>query len=362
MTTHFSKLLLIATCAMIVGVALPAQSPAPPDAGGWSANPIPVLMRQAERPPDSQLASLMEGLALKSSARERRTDGLRVTGDSWRLDVFGDGSSGEFVDQAIAAGAHQYAVDPAKALSAQALETAGRAYIERTLSRTIVLQPAERLVFETTSLRTEGGVARDGTGAHAAVAEARVVFSREIGGIPVVGAGSKIAITFRGDGPVESFRYDWPKYTRTSREQRLAPPLEILRRIQQVASVRTRAEVAGDLVAPRNIERMAEPMRLGAGVQLQDLNCGYYDPGLKNRHASAPLQAGCYYHVVHSQGEEPYVTTAAYSGAVPAAASPERDTRWPEVEVLRGVYAKQSPARSAGSTDKPTPVPPRPRP
>jgi hypothetical protein len=362
MKTRLLKPLLVAAAAlgfaMLIVAWLPAQSQ--PSSTGWSAYPIPVLVRQAPGTPDSSLARLLEGLALQSSARETRSDGVRVARDKWRLDVFGDGSSAEFVDEAVVASARDYAVDPAAAMSAQAFESAGRAYIDRRLSRTIVLQVGERLVSEKTSFRTEGGVARDGTDPVARVVEARVVFSREIDGIPVVGAGSKVTIGFRSDGEVESFRYDWPNYARTQRDQRVASSFDILRRLQQVASLRTRVAVAGAVEAPSNIENVTQPMDLGGGVTLEDLKCGYYDPGLKVRDAAAPLQTGCYYHVIQSQGRPPYVTTSAYSGAVPAATSPERDVRWPEAQILQGQPVMAAPAPSAKSTGNARPVPPRP--
>jgi len=42
------------------------------------------------------------------------------------------------------------------------LESTSRAFIDRNLSRVIVLQPGERLVLVETSRRTEGGVAPGG--------------------------------------------------------------------------------------------------------------------------------------------------------------------------------------------------------
>jgi len=44
-------------------------------------------------------------------------------------------------------------------MSAATLESTSRAFIDRNLSRVIVLQPGERLVLVETSRRTEGGVA-----------------------------------------------------------------------------------------------------------------------------------------------------------------------------------------------------------
>jgi hypothetical protein len=222
------------------------------------------------------------------------------------------------------------------------------------------LQQDERLVLDATSRRTEGGVAPGGERAYSAVVAHRVVFSREIGGIPVIGAGSKVTVTFLNDGSVESFRYDWPAYTHTGRVQAMAAPIEVLHRLQRVSGVRTKAEVDRVLGAPPNLESITGPLRLGPTVELQDMKCGYYDPGFALRDQAAPIQAGCYYHLLQTRGEGQYVTTAGYSGAVPAGTSFEPDIRWPEANVLRGVKNKEPKGLNAGSSKKVQPVPPRP--
>ena len=67
----------------------------------------------------------------------------------------------------------------------------------------MLLAPGERLEPEAISARTEGGVAADGTGAYSAVVANRIVFTRVIDGLPVVGAGSKVTVTFLNDGSVQ---------------------------------------------------------------------------------------------------------------------------------------------------------------
>lgn len=324
---------------------------------------IPILMRQREVDPATKLALLRESIpAAKSytSEPEKLSDRIRISGSTWRLDVFGDGSGAEFADADAFERAHSSGVQPSQAMSNEALEASGRAFVERTLSRLIVLQQDERLVLAATSRRTEGGVAPGGERAYSAVVANRVVFSREIGGIPVVGAGSKVTVTFLNDGAVASFRYDWPMYTHTGRVQAMAAPIEVLHRLQRVSGVRTKTEADRALEAPPNLELITGPIKLGANVELQDMKCGYYDPGFALRDQAAPIQAGCYYHLLETRGEGEYVTTAGYSGAVPAAASFEPDTRWPEANVLLGVKTKEQEGRNAGSSKKIQPVTPRP--
>ncbi len=342
----------------LVALALPLVAQERP-----KLDSVPVLMRQREIDPTTKLALLRESIpAAKStpSEPEKLKDRVRISGSTWRLDVFGDGSGAEFADADALDRAHSSGVQSSQAMSNQALETNGRAFVERTLSRLIVLQPDERLVLATTSRRTEGGVAPGGERAYSAVVANRVVFGREIGGIPVVGAGSKVTVTFLNDGSVASFRYDWPVYTRTGRMQAMAAPIEVLRRLQRVSGVRTKADVDRALAAPPDLGSITAPIKLGATVELQDMKCGYYDPGFALRDPAAPIQAGCYYHLLETRGEGQYVTTAGYSGAVPAGAPFEPDSRWPEVNVLRGVKPQEPKGGNAGSSKKVQPVPPRP--
>jgi hypothetical protein len=324
---------------------------------------VPILMRQLEVDPASKLALLRESIpAAKASTSEpeKLNDRIRISGSTWRLDVFGDGSGAEFTDADAFERAHLSGVQASEVMSKEALEASGRAFVERTLSRLIILQQDERLVLAATSRRTEGGVAPGGERAYSAVVAHRVVFSREISGIPVVGAGSKVTVTFLNDGSVESFRYDWPVYTRTGRVQAMAAPIEVLHRLQRISGVRTKAEVDRELEALPNLESITGPVKLGPTVELQDMKCGYYDPGFALRDQAAPIQAGCYYHLLQSRGKGEYLTTAGYSGAVPAAASFEPDTRWPEANVLRGVKTEELKGRKAGSSKNVQPVPPRP--
>jgi hypothetical protein len=92
----------------------------------------------------------------------------------------------------------------------QLRKAAGRAYVERNLDRVIVLGPNERMVSEAKALRIESGAAVDGTGVASNVVAQRVVFTREIDGIPVVGAGSKARLPFLTTEP-------WNRFTMVGR-------------------------------------------------------------------------------------------------------------------------------------------------
>ena len=217
-----------------------------------------------------------------------------------------------------------------------ALEAAGRAYVAKVLAQSITLAPGETLVTESFAARKEGGVGRDGVAAPTNVTGNRIVFSREMNGTAVIGNGSKVTITFLNDGSVESFRYDWPTYSVTGRQQATVSPSDILLRVQRVVGARSgTAAATGVYAAPA--PSTSGKIDLGADAQLERLTCGYYDPGLNARDAVAPVQAACYYHAVHFAGSGSEALKAGFSGAVPAAAKAEPDSRWPEEMLLRGV-------------------------
>lgn len=312
---------------------------------------LPVLIRRSMRTPEATLATLTRSLtrvdrsfSAEKASEESERNRMLLVGKDWRLAVFRDGSAAEFVNYAAVSRAHSVKAEPSRGMTFAQLESAGRDFIARSLADTIMLGPAERLEPEATSARTEGGVAADGTSAYSAVVANRIVFTREIDGVPVVGAGSKVTITFLNDGSVESFRYDWPQYTPTERIQATVDVAEILKRIQKVAGIRSDRDLVPRTDSVREPEPGPAPVELGGNAALQRLACGYYDPGVIVREADAPVQAGCYYHVVYTRGEGDFITRAARSGAVPAARQFEADRSWPEAAMLSGIDGSPAPS------------------
>ena len=74
------------------------------------------------------------------------------------------------------------------------------------------------------------------------------------------------------------------------------------------------------------------------------------------READAPVQPGCYYHVIYTRGEGDFITRAARSGAVPAAQRFEADRSWPEAAMLSGIDGAPAP----DATQRPVPQRERP--
>lgn len=259
---------------------------------------LPILSRSSVRTPEAALSVLTDSIkkldqsfSVDRATREAQRGRLLVSTNDWRLTIFGDGSAAEFVNLTASSKAHENRLEPGRKMSPEALQAAGRDFIARYLMNTIVPGPAERLEPELTSTRLEGGVAADGTSSYSAVVANRIVFTVEIDGIPVVGAGSKVTITFLNDGSIESFRYDWPQYVSTDRTQATVDISEVLNRVSRTVGLRAQTlQRDGD-----QSTLPPEQSRRGK-TTLQRLACGYYDPGIMARDPDAPVQTGCYYH------------------------------------------------------------------
>lgn len=339
-------------------LALPLSAAELPEAAS-----LPLLKLSPEAGAAAKLEVLREVIPLAKGTQdkvEEAKDRLRLNGATWRLDVLGDGSAAEFIDSDVYARSHNNGVQPAQAMTRAALEAMGRKFIDDKLSKVISLHEGEQLAVAATSQRTEGGVEANGNNPYSAVVANRVIFTREINGVPVVGAGSKVTVTFLNNGELESFRYDWPNYAASGENRKIATAAEVLRRVQQVSGVRTNTKLDGPLAAT-DLKDLNGPLKLGDKVELEDLTCGYYDPGIAVRDASAPIQPGCYYHVIQTEGEGDFVSRTGYSGAVPSATVYDPDSRWPEVNVLNGIEVVAPQGGMAGPSDKMEPVAPRPK-
>lgn len=250
-------------------------------------------------------------------------DHLRLMGQGWELTVFGDGSAGRFRDLASQARMREAARPVEQRLPMARLEQLGRAFIRDSLSGVVELGPGEALVPFKTVYELEGVQGIHQEAARTSVLGNTIVFTRTIGGVAVVGAGSKVAVTFANDESPVSFDYDWPRYAKTGREQPLLSHPAIQERVNSFAERRTGAPAAE--------------------VQLEKLECGYFDAGVRRRDPGASIQAGCFVHMVRQHLLEPGLAqeasgegtvTAAYAGAVPAGAVIEADARWAELSLL----------------------------
>jgi hypothetical protein len=159
----------------------------------------------------------------------------------------------------------------------------------------------------------------------------RIVFGRRLAGVPIVGGGSTVVLTFANNGALESLRYDWPLY-RASAVQPLVSVPQIVQRINTVIAARKTAAAF-----PPNARQISAKIQANApvgrpGTALQMLECGYFDPGVAASAARSTVQPGCVYHVVRSDGDG---MRQGFAGAVPAGVAFTRDAGWLESLILQ---------------------------
>jgi hypothetical protein len=205
---------------------------------GFSDTELAVLQRTGGMDQDTVSSSVIGKLRPSSAYQSTKVGAkLRITGTQWSLEVEGDGSAAEYQDLAVEAQAHSLGKPLSAEMPAAELEQRGRVFIASNLASEIVLGADEELVALRTDYRTEGGQdAATGEISQAVVAN-RIVFGRTLQGVPIVGNGSKVILTFTNDGSLESFRYDWPAYQVTA-TQNVVDAGEVLSRVQKVISAR----------------------------------------------------------------------------------------------------------------------------
>jgi hypothetical protein len=295
-----------------------------------SSNPILTRNKGDLQATKTALLASLCGAACKTTETVSSA-GNHVESSDWALDLASDGTQVSYVIKNAEARSSQIGLPSSSRMTIAALETAGRAFIASKLASVIELKSNEQLVAMTAAYRTETMQDRASkTQAPETVVANRIVFNRTIDGVPVVGGGSTVIVTFANDGSIESFRYDWPSYTTGSSVQTALAPSAIVSRVQTVVQARSSQPNA---VTSIPSSKGTYPVALGPQTQLQDLECGYFDPGVNARASKAPVQTGCTYHVVETLSGG---GRAAHGGAVPASTQIESDDAWPETALLTG--------------------------
>jgi len=143
------------------------------------------------------------------------------------------------------------------------------------------------------------------------------LFGREVEGIFVVGAGSKLALWFTGAGNLMGFDVNWPRYERHAETQATV----------SIEDVWARFDAYAEQEVPR-------PGQAGdASVSTRRFECGYVDLGArKRRHAS--IQAGCFAHVDGFSDDG--AVRIAQAEVMPIGEPVERDPNWPATKAMLG--------------------------
>jgi hypothetical protein len=189
-----------------------------------------------------------------------------ATGNGWFVEVRGNGEWIRFRN-------HGYITQPSyvqlpieKRPAATAIEAQARGIIASQLAEFVQLVEDEELQGWTVSYLLS--MSADSSGAvERAVAATKVVFTRVIAGVPVLGPGGKVAVTLANDSTIVGIDIDWPQLTPTG--QQVATPT--------IAIIRARGDEM--LGIDQGITRPTE----------RGFECGYYDPGI---HGGAGARVG----------------------------------------------------------------------
>jgi hypothetical protein len=315
---------------------------------GMAVSSAPVLSRASadQKAVQAGLLSAL-GLDVNNATLLPNSTGTRLKATGWTLDIRGDGTSAEYVDLSVRAAASSKGVAHSARMTPSSLESAARAFISSKLAKFVVLQSGEELVPVTTAYRFEGGQDLKTGIVSDVVVTNRVVLGRTIHGVPVVGGGSTVTVTFDNAGALESFRYDWPTYASGALVQTALAPSDLLGRVQAAVSSRSSVAITASVKTSASY-----PVDLLKGTQLVALECGYYDPGVLARDAKALVQMGCVYHAtMKTPGPTPSDTvTSGYAGAVPAALNVQNDLSWPETLEANGISPSSPMAPGQAST------------
>jgi hypothetical protein len=226
-------------------------------------------------------------------------DATAARSESWVLEVRGDGDWIRYYRTEVPPGSGSQA-RPAVA----ELEGPARSFIASSLATFVKLGPGEKLQTWKSAHAIRGGGSPQGERVEEVMAST-LVFTREIGGVPVVGPGSKVAITMSG-GAVIGFHIDW-----------------------------TPLAASGDSVTVNSKEaaaaRIAAAKSGAPGQSEHSIECGFYDPGALNADKAAPLQPGC---VARFISKSPQNLEAGIEHGVPVGTKVHRDRGWPETEAL----------------------------
>lgn len=283
-----------------------------------------MLLKRFSDPADSIQTSGLPAI-------ERRKDRLDFVGKGWIMHVDDDGTSVRYRNYGYLDNpANNKPLPLAQRMSQDTLEKLGMEFIKLRLGDLIPLAANEQLLpFFSEFQISGGGSTKPGEKPIAEEVLANtVVFSRVIGGVPVIGAGSKIAIIFANNGKPVGFDFDWARYEATGERQTTLSITEINARAAKLSVV--------DLKSPL--------------TKMTRFECGYFDFGARRRDPLAPLQTACAMHVhkkeivdadVYAKDPNSGHTTAAFLQAIPLGAKPAVDNKWPEARILLGMSAEQ---------------------
>lgn len=191
-------------------------------------------------------------------------------GDGWMLEVRGTGDWVRYRNEARLTPGNYVPVPVGEAPNNQELERMARRFVSSRLAPLVKLGPDDALRgwYVTRILET---IADDAGAQTTYVIATKVVFTREVNGIPVLGSGSKVAVLMGNDGEMIGFDVDWPQLTRAGRETRTVDLARIRARVDRQLGFKSGAQRPPELI----------------------FECGYYDPGADASMAGGAIAPAC---------------------------------------------------------------------
>jgi hypothetical protein len=242
---------------------------------------------------------------LKPDPRQKRI--LTHIGEQGYLDAIGDGS--KLRVRALIDDPKEIERAGTRRIGKAALEKLGQRFVRGPLAPAVKLGPNEKLtVLGVRYLYNSEGSAEAGRSAEKQQVIANIaIFGREVGGVPVVGPGSKVAVWFDNSRLPVGFDVDWPEYRVSTTNQPILPRAELNRR------------VAATTV----------PLKGAGNAKVHRFECGYVDLGATRR--GKYLQGGC---SIAYGGRAEQGTVWARTEYIPAAVEVLKEDRWPLANAL----------------------------
>jgi hypothetical protein len=283
---------------------------------GFPRRNVPLLDVEPGPGREARATALLEhlrraGLGSRLRLMELRPDPkagriLTYMGDAGYFEVMADGS--KLRARSVIDDRDQIARAGTRRMGKAELERAGRRFVRGSLAPFVRLGRGERLRFwGVRYLKETGGNVPAGSREQPRTVASIAIFGREVGGLPVVGSGSKIAVWFDNARRPVAFDVDWPVYRISRTTQRTLPMRELSRRV-------------GATVAPLRGDRARRVRRF---------ECGYVDLGASRR--GNVIQTGC---SIAFEGRGEGGEAWARVEHVPAGAEVLRDERWPLANAL----------------------------
>jgi hypothetical protein len=240
------------------------------------------------------------------------TDTTLASGNGWFLEVDQKGEVFRYRNT-DALNKPGVGVPLAKRMSdADAIQRAEK-FIRSSLSDTVVLGAGETLNpwYVSFKIAVSGRASEVGVEPDKRVSAVKVVFTRAIDGIPVLGNGSKVTVFMTHDGEPAGFEVNWARLQRGAGDQKSLASAAAHERVSRVAHGNTGARNAATSTY---------------------FECGLYDSGIGD--AGVPLQPACLHTYSLALPASGLVSRTARIDAVPIGTVVQREKSWAEAEVF----------------------------